>query len=636
MVDQFVESMMINYHIKLFAPQVYLYSQDRFRPSSVPWILQYAALQYPPFTNILKTSMTEVLAQGQVTPTSLVAQVARNPETSKQESSGYSYDIKRPVFSAAVTDFALYYADASRFNFEPPEGSVLCGQPLQPDPNNPGKMLCSAPCYAHYRPLQGKFAGAAITYNFFYPFNGPSGIHGYLPIEGVHVGDWEHITVYLSPDQSRVVLVFFAAHGGGIFAFPGQFKTQKDENGMNTHVVVYSGSGGHPSYPTPGLHDNKFQSPDYTDDGVSWPTWQTVMNVGDIYNSTGPAGGSEWLKYSGRWGLTSNFGDSPPTPSFQSWWNGEPGEQTIVGNSGAYQSFLLQTDTPIAANDGANNFAYWGVADYNGDGIPDLFGVKVRNTGSGKVEVHVLNGATNFQKFLLQTPTNISVDDAANFRWSIANTGSPKPPLYGIKINNTGTETVEVHVLNGETNYTSFMFEHGTVLGAADGAQNFAAWDISYTTGSTWLSLFCTKVRNTGTEMVEMHILDGGNSFESFLYEHGTSITQADGAANYSAWLVADYLHNGWYDLFGIKVNNTVTGQVEVVILDGGNKLESVLLQVDTPITADDGANNFGGWALGDFNRDNTPDLFAIKVRNTGTGNVEVHVLNGATSNSGN
>src|SRR5260370_28096376 len=109
--------------------------------------------------------------------------------------------------------------------------------------------------------------------------------------------------------MKHVVLVFFAAHGGGIFAFPKQFTMQKDKDGNDTtHVIVYSGSGGHPSYPTPGEHDNKFQSPDYTDDGVSWPTWLAVVNVGDIYTSTGPVQGNEWLGYTGRWGLTSNFG----------------------------------------------------------------------------------------------------------------------------------------------------------------------------------------------------------------------------------------------------------------------------------------------------------------------------------------
>ena len=629
----------INELITKFAPQVYLYSKDAFRPSSVPWILQYAALISPPQLKL--PAVSQLLPAGEVTPTSLVSQ-SFTLSSGAVQNSGFVYNAQNPVSNPPVTGFSLYYSGQSdqplytTVSLYPFPGSPLYGQPLQQDPNNANQWLCTAPCYAHCRQLQGNFASYAITYCFFYPFNGSSAVYGYVNA-GVHVADWERITVYISPDQTRVVLAFFAAHSAGIWAFPGQFSLATDESGDTTHVIVYSGSGGHPSYPTPGEHPNQFLSPDYTDQGPSWPTWKTVVNVGDIYDGNEPTPGNEWLKYSGRWGTTYSLtADSPPTPSFQWWWHGEANEQTILGNSGAFQTFLLQTGTAISADDGANNFAYWGVADYNGDGIPDLFGVKVRNTGSGKVEVHVLNGATNYQSFLLQTPTNITADDgAANYLWSIANTGSPKPPLFGIKINNTGTNTVEVHILNGETNYQSFLFEHGTAIGATDGAQNFAAWDASFTTRSTWLSLFCVKVRNTGTGMVEIHILDGSNQLESFLFEHGTFIQQTDGATNYRAWAVADYLHNGDYDLFGIKVANTITGQVKVVILNGSNALESPLLQADTPIAADDGATNFGGWAVADFNRDNTPDLFCIKVRNTGTGMVEVHVLNGSARPQG-
>src|SRR5262245_57627855 len=66
-----------------------------------------------------------------------------------------------------------------------------------------------------------------------------------------------------------------------------------------------------------------------------------------------------------------------------------------------YQRFLLQTGTAISEADAAANFRF-ATGDFNGDGIPDLYAIKVSNTGSGKLEVHVLNGATNYQSFLLQ------------------------------------------------------------------------------------------------------------------------------------------------------------------------------------------------------------------------------------------
>jgi hypothetical protein len=60
-----------------------------------------------------------------------------------------------------------------------------------------------------------------------------------------------------------------------------------------------------------------------------------------------------------------------------------------------YQSFLLHTPTAITAAD-APNFA-WAMGDYNGDGNADLYAIKVRNTtapmlGSPMAEVHILAG----------------------------------------------------------------------------------------------------------------------------------------------------------------------------------------------------------------------------------------------------
>ena len=45
-------------------------------------------------------------------------------------------------------------------------------------------------------------------------------------------------------------------------------------------------------------------------------------------------------------------------------------------------------------------------ADYNGDNVPDLWVVKRTNTGSGKLEVHILNGK-DFKTWLAHSPTSM-------------------------------------------------------------------------------------------------------------------------------------------------------------------------------------------------------------------------------------
>ena len=232
-----------------------------------------------------------------------------------------------------------------------------------------------------------------------------------------------------------------------------------------------------------------------------------------------------------------------------------------------FQSFLLHTGTPIDAVDGAEHFASWVVADYNGDGVPDLFGIKVSETGTGSVEVHVLDGASGYQDFLLQT---------------------------------------------------------GTPIDQADGAQHFA-WGIGERFGDGIPDLVGIKVREAATGTAEVHILDGASRYQNFLVQTGTPIDQADAGANLM-FLAAPFNRNGAVDLFGIKTRNTGTGSVEVHILDGLADFASFALHTGTPIDSVDGANNFV-WSVGDLSGDGVSDLFGIKIRNSGTASVEVHVL---------
>ena len=39
--------------------------------------------------------------------------------------------------------------------------------------------------------------------------------------------------------------------------------------------------------------------------------------------------------------------------------------------------------------------------DFDRDGVDDLYFVKRRNTGTNSIEVHVLSGASNYQQFAL-------------------------------------------------------------------------------------------------------------------------------------------------------------------------------------------------------------------------------------------
>jgi hypothetical protein len=303
---------------------------------------------------------------------------------------------------------------------------------------------------------------------------------------------------------------------------------------------------------------------------------------------------------------------------------------SIAAPRPAMQRFLLHTGTPIGEQDGAANFVAWPVADLDRDGTPDLYGIKARQTGTGTVEVHVLSGADEYRPFLLQTGTPIGQQDGSdNFDgWAVRDFNRDGvPELFCIKTRQTGTGNVEVHVLNGADNYQSFVLQTGIPIGGQDGSDNFDAWALGDFTGDGLPDLYGIKTRQTGTGNVEVHVLNGADNYQSFVLQTGIPIGEQDGSDNFGAWLLADLNRDGMPDLYGIKTKQTGTGKVEVHALGGAGAYQGFLLQVGTAIGEADGSNHFGGWALGDFNRDGVPELFGIKTSATGTGNVEVHIL---------
>src|SRR5262249_52351405 len=70
---------------------------------------------------------------------------------------------------------------------------------------------------------------------------------------------------------------------------------------------------------------------------------------------------------------------------------GTQGATVGMSHVEAWSGFLLQTGTPIGLADGGN--FVWSVGDYNGDGVADLYAIKVKQASSNTVEVHVLDGA---------------------------------------------------------------------------------------------------------------------------------------------------------------------------------------------------------------------------------------------------
>ncbi|KAL2866377.1 uncharacterized protein BJX67DRAFT_355561 [Aspergillus lucknowensis] len=121
---------------------------------------------------------------------------------------------------------------------------------------------------------------------------------------GNHIGDWEHCLVRFHHGKPKAL--FFSAHSGGeAYSYEAVEK-------IGQRPVIYSATGTHAMYATPGVHS--YVLPwgllhDQTDRGPLWdPLLNSHMYTYDHVNDTlrastlSPTAPTEWFYFNGHWG----------------------------------------------------------------------------------------------------------------------------------------------------------------------------------------------------------------------------------------------------------------------------------------------------------------------------------------------
>lgn len=276
--------------------------------------------------------------------------------------------------------------------------------------------------------------------------------------------------------------------------------------------------------------------------------------------------------------------------------------------------FGVYTSTPITLAD-ASNFI-WGFdfplpLSSDLDHAPNLYGIKLRDAESGFVEIHVLNGDEYFKTFLRQAVTPISLQSASDFLWAISEVrrdGAELPDVFAIKVKNTDSGAVELYDLDARANFhRSFQINLPFKLdGAAD-----ATWTVGNFGGFN--ALYSIYSRNTESGFVEVIVLDGRTNFQSIALAAITPIPTDD---------AANFLWGAWKgELHAIKVRNTQSLNVELYILDSESKFQVVSGHIDMFVSLDTAENIAWDPKGADFDYN-----CRVKFRNTETGFVEVMV----------
>ncbi|KAJ4163154.1 hypothetical protein NW754_014577 [Fusarium falciforme] len=267
----------------------------------------------------------------------------------------------------------------------------------------------------------------------------------------------------------------------------------------------------------------------------------------------------------------------------------------------SYQKRILATGTVFNPEENG----VWTFADFNGDGSPDLVYIKTRSTGTGKIEVHASRNESRFQEHNLATGTAFNVED--NGTWLMHDwTRDGKADLVYIKTRNTGTGMVEVHVADAASNYQRFVLQTGTCFGCEDDgiwtmsekgdlvyiktrncgsnkieyhvaskASNYqqftqhAVTDFPLDNNGTYClapkcdgdfaDLYYIKTRNTGSDKTEVHAVSSKSGWKKRVVDVDTGF----GAEENGTWLMAHFTHQRLPDLVFIKTRSTGTGKIE-------------------------------------------------------------------------
>lgn len=236
-------------------------------------------------------------------------------------------------------------------------------------------------------------------------------------------------------------------------------------------------------------------------------------------------------------------------------------EVHVLSGASKFQNFILQIGTGLHETSTAQfDFA---LTDWNGDSTLDLVVIKKNGTDTKSTEIHILSGASNFQNFILQTGTALhETDDTFAFamgKWA----ADSKPDLFAIKKSKTSTKSTEVHVLSGASGFQKFVLQTGTGLHETDATFEFAVTDWN---ADGRPDLVAVKKSNTNSSSTEVHVLSGASNYKNFILHSETALHKTDGRFEF---VIADWTRDGRPDLVAVKKRNTGSNSTEVHIMAG-------------------------------------------------------------------
>ncbi len=211
------------------------------------------------------------------------------------------------------------------------------------------------------------------------------------------------------------------------------------------------------------------------------------------------------------------------------------------------------------------------LADYNNDGVVDLYAIKKYNTETNATEIHILSGASNYKSSLLKTQTDLYAD-SFKYKFELGDYNNDgKVDLYAIN-NNDESNYAEVHVLSGSSNYKSSLLKTRTALNKVDANYEFELGDYNK---DGKVDLYAIT-NNKESHFAEIHVLNGASNYTSSLLKTQTALNE-DGVGY--EFNLGDYDHDGKVDLYTLMTHKEQPNFAEISVLSGASNYRSSILK---------------------------------------------------------
>ncbi|MET0496092.1 MAG: VCBS repeat-containing protein, partial [Actinoplanes sp.] len=260
--------------------------------------------------------------------------------------------------------------------------------------------------------------------------------------------------------------------------------------------------------------------------------------------------------------------------------------QKAKAPAGPFQRSLMTAATGLGATDSRHALS---MADWNGDRRPDLVVVQRSGTVTGRTELYILdatsalpNSAASFQRLLLHTGTVLGPTDD-RYTFSMADWNSDgRLDLVAVQKSGTASGRTEVRVIDGASGFQRYLLETSTLLGPTDERHTFSIADWN---NDGRLDLVAVQTSGTTSGKTEVRVLNGATNFSQYLAEIVTGLGPMNDRPD---TMVTDWNGDGLPDLVAVQKSGTTSHKTEVTVMDAASNLQRPLVKAPTALAATD------------------------------------------------